>query len=384
MRPPHRTHQQVGWLELFYDLVLVACVLALSTAVSSHKGNGTILATILVFAGIWWVWLETTLTANRFGGDDRGVRRAIVLVQMFLLALVALGAADREHGNASLITLAFAGIFVTLAALQAPTAAGHGSLRSFARIRVASDSACAFLFALAAIPSEPLRIACWALAACLAILPAALYRFGGRTGEPELDQPHLIERIGLFTLIILGEAFIKVALVAAQGQLHDLDIVVMAFVFVLTFGLWWSYFDDIPDARLPRNAGLLRLWVALHFVLHLGIVGAVIAVAKFLPLAIGKNVPDRTMLLLVVPLALAYIALAGIGLCSMRRPAVPLAVSRVVTGLVISAIGVIALSVPFVSVEATVIAVSGVVLLEACVEATLRRRTVVAAPESPG
>ena len=269
--------------ELTLTLAHKFSFIALSTAVSSHKGNATILATILVFSGIWWVWPETTLTANRFGGDDRGVRRAIVLVQMFLLALVALGAADREHGN----TVAHHPR-VRRHLPDAGRAAGPGSrrgagpLRSFARIRCRQRYRVRLPVRACGSPlGEPLRITCWTLAACLVILPAVLYRFGGRAGEPELDQPHLVERMGLFTLIILGEAFIKVALVAAQGRLHDVDIVVMAFVFVLIFGLWWSYFDDIPDARLPSNPRQLRLWVGLHFVLHLGIVGAVIAVAKF-------------------------------------------------------------------------------------------------------
>ncbi len=374
LETPTAPHGGVSWLELFYDLVLIACIVSLSTAVSHHQDEGTIATAIVAFGGIWWIWIETTEAANRLGGDDGLLRRAIVLVQMFLLTLVALGAADHEHGNIALVTLSFAGLFVLLGAIYVPWALASGPLRAFARVRVADYATCALLCVLGVVPSHAARLAVWTLAAAIALTPSFRYRFGDRPNEPPFDEAHLVERMGLLTLVVLGEAFIKVALVAAEGRLDDMDVVVMAFIFVLTFGLWWTYFDDVPSAGLPASPVLVRLWIVCHFFLHLGIVGAVVAVARFLPLSLEQALAENTLLLLVVPLVIVYVSLTGIGYCSRRPPAATLALTRLATASIIGVLAVVSRLYPHVNAEETVIAVALLVLVQACASAIFRRR----------
>ena len=63
-----------GWLDLFYDLVFVAAILILSSAFSHAEHFTDGLWVVAAFVAVWWVWLATTLHANRFPEDTVGYR----------------------------------------------------------------------------------------------------------------------------------------------------------------------------------------------------------------------------------------------------------------------------------------------------------------------
>ena len=88
-----RRSRERGWLDLFYDLVFVAAILILSSAFSHADESARASGSSRAFVAVWWVWLATTLHANRFPDDDVGYR-LVALAQMFLVALVAIGASD--------------------------------------------------------------------------------------------------------------------------------------------------------------------------------------------------------------------------------------------------------------------------------------------------
>ena len=91
--------QMGAWIELFYDLVFVAAILVFSTAVSHLHDVERIAWVVVVFSAVWWVWLSTTIFANRYRVTDLG-HRLLVLVQMFGVVLIAIearaGIADDE------------------------------------------------------------------------------------------------------------------------------------------------------------------------------------------------------------------------------------------------------------------------------------------------
>ena len=62
-----------------------------------------------------------------------------------------------------------------------------------------------------------------------------------------------MERLGLLTIIVCGESFVKVSLLAADGTLDEIDIAVLVTMFVFVFGVWWGYFDDVPAPASGPN-----------------------------------------------------------------------------------------------------------------------------------
>src|ERR1700683_632830 len=56
--------ESVSWLELFYDLVMVAAIIVFSHGLSAQPTWETALRTMIIFSVLWWVWLITTLLVN--------------------------------------------------------------------------------------------------------------------------------------------------------------------------------------------------------------------------------------------------------------------------------------------------------------------------------
>ncbi len=111
----------IAWLELFYDLVFVAAILVLSSAVSHLHDAGKILLVVAVFTSLWWVWLSTTLFANRHRVDDLP-ERLLVLVQMFLVAVIAMEGHAGVVRDARYLSGSYALLLGTVAVMYARVA----------------------------------------------------------------------------------------------------------------------------------------------------------------------------------------------------------------------------------------------------------------------
>ena len=97
------------------------------------------------------------------------------------------------------------------------------------------------------------RIAVAAVGMAVVIVPGdRAVRAAWRTFPP-LDEEHLVERLGAFTIIVCGESFVKVAIAVSDSTVDGVDVVALAFQFVLTFALWASYFEDIPHAGINQR-----------------------------------------------------------------------------------------------------------------------------------
>jgi low temperature requirement protein LtrA len=115
----------------------------------------------------------------------------------------------------------------------------------------------------------------WAAGLALEI-GAAVHR---RTGDIEIT--HLVERFGLFVIIVLGGAQLVGGLVAAHSSPHAILVAVIAFA--VLGSLWWLYFDfgsAVAEAALRARTEdafplARRIFVFGHFLP----VAALVAVA---------------------------------------------------------------------------------------------------------
>lgn len=365
----------VSWLELFYDLVLVAAIVVFSTAFSLDPTIGSAGVVAGAFAALWWIWLATTSFQNRYRVDD-APQRALVLLQMFLLVLVAVATADGLEHNESLVSIAYAGLTLSLAVMYARQGGPTDGLGTFARHRRDEYAAATVAFGVAALPvPDSVRYLLWALGLAVTIAPALMYRVGRRAGEPPLAEHHFVERMGLLTIIVCGESFVKVGLTAADGTLDEVDYVVMGFLFVLIFGVWWAYFDDVPVAGLPPSVAKLRGWIVAHLVLHVCIIGIAVGVAKFLRIDFGDPVDSEKLLIIGGAMTLAYLALAVIGYCSRRVPDAPLMWLRLTTAVAAVLFSVATWRIDWIDFEEAVVGFSLIAIAHAAAAAYLRRRT---------
>ncbi len=109
------TLEQLGvWLELFYDLVFVAAILVFSSAVSHLHDASRITWVVAVFCAVWWVWLSTTMFTNRFHMADV-VHQGLVLLQMILVAVVAMEARAGVRDDEVVLLCTYAALVATIA-----------------------------------------------------------------------------------------------------------------------------------------------------------------------------------------------------------------------------------------------------------------------------
>jgi low temperature requirement protein LtrA len=234
---------------------------------------------------------------------------------MFLVALVAIGASDGSDANSEFVSLCYGGLTLSIAFtyLRVP---GPGRPGSFARGRIVEYLVATAVFAAAALVPEAAKVVLWPVGLGVMILPAIAHC----TKAPPLAERHLLERLAVLTIIMCGEAFVKVALAADADGLDHLDVLAVGLEFLIVFGIWLSYFDDIPAAGVSLRAERRAAWLGAHLLLHLGIVGVAIGVSRFVTLDPDRDIPTDDVAAVAVPLAAIYVGLIAISAVSRRRP----------------------------------------------------------------
>jgi low temperature requirement protein LtrA len=360
--------QLTAWLELFYDLVFVAAILVLSSAVSHLHQPGRVAWVVAVFASLWWIWLQTTLFTNRYRVDDM-THRILVLIQMFLVILVAMEAHEGVIRDGTYISLTYAALLATVVLMYARCArrGDRAPSTTYAMHRAYYLGASAVLFLVAAAVPD-VRGVVWAVALAVGVGPP-----GARDDAPALDEHHLFERMGALTIIVCGEAFVKVAIAVSIGTVEDVDVISLAFEFILVFAIWLAYFQDIPFAGLRPNR--LTGWLASHLLLQLGIAGTAIGVARLVKAEPFEHLPASEILEITATLAAVYLALALLGLCTRRVPARPALVLRLGTCAATVAVGIVAWAIPWVDLVEGVAALTLVAVVHAALSVRLTRGT---------
>lgn len=313
-----------------------------------------------------------TLHANRFPADDF-VYRFLLLVQMFLVALFAMAASDGIHVESEFVSVCYGLLTLSVALTYARSSRTNTVKADFARRRAMEYVLATAIFVVAGFLPEGVRIAAWVLGLAVTIAPAIAHA----TTAPPLSEPNLIERLGALTIIMCGEAFVKVALAANDNSLDNIDVVTVALEFVLVFAVWATYFDDVPKAGVSETPGGRSGWLASHLLLHLGIVGVAIGVARFVTLHPGQDIPTDDVAAVAVPMAFIYVALICLSRVSHRRPLGRLIVLRLVAVLASAVIVLLAQCANWFDTYWSVAAFAFVGITEAGAEGIARRATTV-------
>ncbi len=359
------------WIELFYDLIYVAALLIFSSAAAHLAVFSGLLWIALVFAASWWVWFTTSVCTNRFPVSDLP-HRLLLLFQMLVIVLMATESKASVKGHTALLCGEFGLLLATLAVMHLRAARLHTSDRLYAR-RLGGLSTIGAVVFLVTVPlPEPWRLGV-AGAALVAVVVAALLTLRDLAPLSAADENHLVERMGLFTLIVFGEAFIEVAITVSQETITGIDIVSLIFEFVLVFALFTAYFEDIPAAGVVQRR--LAPWALAHLVAQIGIAATGVGASKLVDLHASARLPDTEILKLMVPLATVFLALAVVGACTRRRPWRPLATARLSAAVAVIVVGGLCWFLPFVHLAEALPLYGAVAVLNAVGVVRLRSRT---------
>ena len=273
----------VSFLELFYDLVYVVLVAELAHALAAHLDLKHIGQFIFLFSIVWWSWLNGTVYHDVHGNNDIRTR-VFTFLQMFAVAGMAVFAhnalAEGSRGFAF-----FYGMFQLILSilwwrLAAHDPTHHQRNRGF----VIAFSASTLLFFLSVFVPPPFRFYIWGFAVVLSLLqPFIMFILRTRAlrSSPLRFSSALVERFGLFNILVLAEIFVGVV----SGLTHHEHLSTTAFItgalgLCLAFAMWWLYFDFISH-RIPlpsQVAGMTWLYMHLFVTMCIVAVGAAVLV----------------------------------------------------------------------------------------------------------
>jgi low temperature requirement protein LtrA len=302
----------VSFLELFYDLVYVAVIGQAAHHLAQHVTPRGAAEFAVVFAAIWIAWVNGTLYIESHGRDD-GRTRTIVFAQMGVLSLLAVFAEDAPDGSGAAFAIVYAAYLALLTVLFATVRSQerHGQTEFVAqtgRYVTGMTVATVALVASAFLPAGP-RLTVWAVLAiawCGGMLIAGRSPVSLNRGMPPTES--LVERFGLFTIIVLGEVIFGVVDGLSAVDRNGLAITTGMVALCIGLGFWWIYFD-LVGRRLPRNDGpSVAHWLLSHLPITMSIAAAGAAMVSLLEHAHDARTPAATAWLLAGALAVGLIA----------------------------------------------------------------------------
>jgi hypothetical protein len=166
----------------------------------------------------------------------------------------------------------------------------------------------AVVLASAFLPATP-RLVVWAGVAPAWIVGIVLAARSSRVGPGLTPTDSMVERFGLFTIIVLGEVVIGVVAGLSMAERDATTIVTGLLALWLGFGFWWIYFD-LVGRRLPRaGGGALSNWVMSHLPITLAITATGAGIVSLIGHAHDARTPAGTSWLLAGAVATGLLAL---------------------------------------------------------------------------
>ncbi|MDX2273383.1 MAG: low temperature requirement protein A [Cyanobacteriota bacterium] len=275
------SERHASWLELFFDLVFVVAVSELSHYLSTHISLQGFLIFVGLFLPIWWSWIGATFYATRFDTDDLG-HRLLTLLQIAAVAALAVNVYEATGATAVGFALAYATVRLITIAEYIRVWLSVEQARPLARIYVRGFSLAMSLWVISVFVPPPQRFILWGMAMVVDFLTPLVDR--RLITRIPVDVSHATERMGLFTIIVLGEAVLGAVRGVSEQEWNWLSALIAFLGLSIAFSFWWIYFDSMDNSPLQAaKAGDAKtgfVWLYIHLALVIGLAGTGVGVEK--------------------------------------------------------------------------------------------------------
>ena len=309
---PAKHSPVVSWFELFYDLVVIAAVGLANDVFIDDPTVGTAIHAMGSMTSLAWVWFLTTLYNNMNPSRDVW-RRLLMVIQMAAITIAGLSV-DQSHGVDARGGLVAYGVALTIVgALNATGGRTKGGTRlPFVPIFLAAG----ICFVGAAFENRHARYVLL-VALAVSIIPMLTTGYATWRHAPRLRLDHLTERLGLFVIIVLGEGFLQLV-----SALHHLESIprgeLIPIVFLLSFAVWWIYFDGTFGEHTNLHTVRWRLSLLGHLTLVFGITGT-LDILVLLTAGEDRELGDELLTYFVFCMALVLVSFAILGFTVRQR-----------------------------------------------------------------
>ncbi|WP_191967122.1 MULTISPECIES: low temperature requirement protein A [Haloferax] len=284
--------RHASWLELFFDLVFVVAIAEIGTNLHDNMTLEGVLYFLGVFALVWWVWLDFSYYADLYADKDVVSRVSLVGV-MFVVIFLSQTVRGVFHGDTFTFgaIMLFLRLVLTALYLRPGVSAADSGPKLFVATWITSEVLTTSVWALSLFVPDPGRFGLWMAAFTINMAGVAVMYVAFDTVLVQVS--HFPERLGLITIIVLGETILAVSFgtsIATSGvDLRLSPMLVGLGGFVLAVGAWWLYFEQFdedvidraltaPRDRLLRARQAALTYVFSHYFVHVGIVATGVGV----------------------------------------------------------------------------------------------------------
>jgi low temperature requirement protein LtrA len=341
--------RHASWLELFFDLTVVAAAAQISHRLHGADSIGQVAACAAMFYAVWSVWTTTSIYANVAG--ERTRRRAVLrtMLGIGVMAAAVPGVWPEllpgEHHELKGRTTAFVVAFLICRAIASRSAARDGQVIAF---WPATQSIMATPWIVSLFVPHTFAYWLWGTAIFVDVAFSMLGAGNPRSMEgfteharrrqaehdrrnerrlarliergiapdrlptaylsvAQVERGHLDERLGLFVIIVLGEALAQVV-AANTEEAWTPAVVAASFAAFLVLIVLWGLTTLYGFSPAPRTTSPLEPWQAIPA--HLGVTTSIVAIAAgfgaLIPSAAG-HVHDKDRWYLFGGLALYFL-----------------------------------------------------------------------------
>ncbi len=267
-----RFARHATWLELFYDLIYVVVIAKLAGFITHPIDDQITVPQYGVFAAlfvpVWWAWTGHTMFQNRFDPDDTP-HKILTLLQMLAAGFMAVFIADAVGDGAREFAATYVAIRVLLIAMYWRVHRREGDHRDITRIFVVGFS-CGALLWLASIFAGAWMFWFWGAGLLVDMVTPWLGR--KRLTRVSVHASHLPERLGLLTIIVLGESVVSIIDGIEGSGIATVTVIAMLFGFLLLGAVWWHYFHTLESALMDGEYSNGQLAIYGHLPVYMGLV----------------------------------------------------------------------------------------------------------------
>lgn len=267
------------WLELFFDLVFIVIISQLSHFLLHEISLIRFLEFLFLFIPVWWSWTGVTFYSTRFYSDDIE-HRLLLLLQMGGAGAMAVNISEAFNNTFSGFAISYA--FMRLILIVEYIRVYKSSIIKTSispkpllkRYIIGFSIGALIWFISAYVTTSDIRIGLWIIGLMIDFATPITARKLQPQYAPNIS--HLPERMGLFTLIVLGESIVSIVIGMTDQQWNLYSVIVSSLGLCISFSLWWLYFDS--SGRLPiqilvekSNVVIYFIWLYIHFPLVVAI-----------------------------------------------------------------------------------------------------------------
>lgn len=280
-----KNERKISWLELLYDLVYVAAIGQFTGHLAEHLTGSSIAFFFLIFCLLFWSWVNGSQYYDLHGNDSIRTR-VFTFLQMLGVAALAICTKDIFEGHHIFFTTALAFIQVLITYLWWSTGIWDPSHRKFSIFYTVNYNVGLLLILISLFTSFQTAIVLWSITLLFNLTPGltsakTVVTELRKRGEVFSASAALVERFGLFTIIVLAEVVLAIVnTIAAEKDKYPMLWLAFFLGIMIVYLLWSIYFDMTSEHETKRGYRYLQWLIFLHFPLlvSLGVIGACIHV----------------------------------------------------------------------------------------------------------